>query len=861
MVKTCRLLKCDLCGGTVYGFFPYASMFGARASGNYQQARDAEKVYQFKKCGRNADVFGAMIQAVADRLGCGVVIACPGHTGGETQLQKLLGRDLVRTAEVQSRKYSHKAEIDFDGEAATLDLRRPVEGERVLIVDDVCTTGRTLGFFRRYLRDKGAADVVCLSLGINAKLKPVDADVEISYAVREAKSGAERAAEFKARHSDVGADFDAALAEVDWKRRRRCEKSLVAFAATYCTGEGGFLETKPPKSMQGILEEMQTAIGDASIPYHIRVARGHGKTSYMKCAVAWTLSYGVRRYIVSASADADKAKAITRDLLAFMTSAPKWVQDFPEVSVPLKRLGGAYQRARSQTCHGDNTGIRLSANEIALPTMWKRENGEKTGEKYQTSGAIMAAVGVHGNVRGLVRGSLRPDLVLLDDLQNDQQARNGAIVAEIAHTIRTAFMGLAGHRRRISAIMTSTPIERNDLSETFAADKAWKTTTYKMVISFPSCFGKDGGDLWREYAAIYEVEKQSGRLPHVEANKFYRAHRKEMDAGAKVLNPDNYERKTELSAIQHAMNLYYRDGASAFMSEYQMETAQEQSLYSLTPGVVLSRIRKDWQRLAVPPDSVMAACATDLNPSYGFSSAMVTFDRNSTGTVIWHGVYKTNLHKEQMPEAEYRARVYEALVAFSKELKAMCETHGITLDVWAIDGGGDQFEPAQTMRRNAKEFDLPFPVVPMVGRAGDNWNPRVGSRICEAINETVECGDVDRDGRKRRWVYFNADFWRETQQRAWLGEIGTRGGLSLFTATKHQHLDFALQVAAEVLESKTPGDNGRRPRYLWRGGNKRHDLGDAATMCLAVAASKGLTQGVEYGGKAPKRNRRKVYNG
>ena len=114
-----------------------------------------------------------------------------------------------------------------------------------------------------------------------------------------AKSGAERKAEFVSRHSDVGADFDAALAEVDWKRRKRCEKSLVAFAAAYCTGEGGFLETRPPKSMQGILEEMQTAIGDSSTPYHIRIARGHGKTSYMKCAVVWALSCGLRRYIVS----------------------------------------------------------------------------------------------------------------------------------------------------------------------------------------------------------------------------------------------------------------------------------------------------------------------------------------------------------------------------------------------------------------------------------------------------------------------------------------------------------------------------------------------------------------------------------
>ena len=134
----------------------------------------------------------------------------------------------------------------------------------------------------------------------------------------------------------------------------------------------------------------------------------------------------------------------------------------------------------------------------------------------------------------------------------------------------------------------------------------------------------------------------------------------------------------------------------------------------------------------------------------------------------------------------------------------------------------------------------------MLGRAGQNWNPYVRSKIRNPINETVECGDTDRDGCRQRWVNFNADYWRETEQRAWLGEIGTPGGLSLFGGADVRHDEFAAQVSAEQLRKKTIGPDGRY-RYEWAGGEAhRHDYGDAETMCLAVAGNKGLTQGVEY---------------
>ena len=647
-----------------------------------------------------------------------------------------------------------------------------------------------------------------------------------------------------ARDADVGAELQNALASVNWKRRNKCGKSLRDFAATYCVGAGGFLEEPPPPSMRGILDEMQTAIGDSSAPYHIRIARGHGKTSYMKCAVAFVLSYGIRRYVVSVAANAKKASAIIKDIGSFMCTSPKWCQDFPEVSVPLRRLGGAAQRARTQTCNSENTNSRVSATDIQLPTV----RNAKTNELYPTSGAVLTAVGLTGNARGLVVGSMRPDLVLFDDLQDETLAKNEERVLEAAQTVRKSFMGLAGHRKKIAAIMTSTPIAPRDLSELFAADKAWKTTTYRMVLSFPRCFGAKDGDLWQEYADIYQSEKLAGRKPHVAANRFYRAHRAEMDAGAEVLNPHNFDRRTEISAIQHALNLYFRDGEAAFMSEYQMEPPRNAFVFELTAETILHRIRSGVPACTIPDGTVLTVAATDLNPGYAITTAVTAFDVMRTGFVTAYAVSPVKI-PDNLNDTEFGSRLFNALCEHGRRIASW----GIRIDLWGIDAGGRQFDTV-TRFVKAQAGLVCGRQTPMLGRAGQNWNPFVRSRIRAALNDTVRC----RDAQRRSWLAFNADVYKEAAQKAWGAEAGAAGGLSLFDGGLN-HSKFAVQVANETLISKTPkpGLDGQHV-YKWRT-REPHDYGDCLAMCYALAGSEALTGDGTHG--AGHHNRRKVYNG
>jgi hypothetical protein len=675
----------------------------------------------------------------------------------------------------------------------------------------------------------------------------------LTYAERQAKSRA------KSAHGDIAADLDAAIAGINWKRRHRAERDFLYFLKTYCTSEdpadGAFLEIPPAKGLQPIVRDMEQAIGDASIPYHIRVARGHGKTAFTKGAALWVAATGRRRYEIAVGSNDENATNIIDDIFTAATTNPRFVEDFPEIAVPFLKLQGAYQRAKTQKFHGKLTNPRKAANRIVFP---KIEN-PATGRPFPSSGVILEAIGFNAGARGKVKGILRPDFLIFDDLQNDERAQSDGQVAKMAAKIKKTFMGLAGHRKKIAAIMTSTPIEANDLSETFAADPGWKTKTYKMVLSWPKCHNPDATaeerkgirDLWAEYWDVFNAEKAADREPHIVANKFYRKHRKEMDAGAAVLNPKNFDPTTEISGIQHAMNILFRDGEDTFMGEYQMQPPRNAFAFELTVKTILQRIRHGVPARTVPADAVLTVAATDINPGYAITTAVIAFDIQLTALVVAYHVMPVKI-PERLNDTEFDRRLTAALKAHAGEIAAL----GIHIDKWGIDAGGRQFK---TVTKFAPTVGAGFGIeaIAMLGRAGVNWNPNVRSRIREARNDTVPC----RDPQRRRWLAFNADIYKEKAQRAWDTETGGAGGLSIYDGNEN-HYKFAVQIANEKLKEKvkTRDRFGRECfDYKWQTRNP-HDYGDCVAMCFALAGAENIT-GEDAQTITQGRNRRKVYNG
>lgn len=208
-------------------------------------------------------------------------------------------------------------------------------------------------------------------------------------------------------------------AVADPERRERCRRSLPLFMRTYCMGAGGFLKSEPSERMGEIIEHLQAVVQSGGRT-HTRMARAHGKSSFIKGACVYALAYGFRRFIVAVAARKGDASAMIDDIFTLCEDGEAFAADFPEIAVPIRKLGGIMQRAQNQTHKGKRTKIGKTAERIVLPMI----------EGSAAAGAVMVARGFKGAARGLVRGAMRPDLVLFDDLQDDKTAHNPQLVQQ-----------------------------------------------------------------------------------------------------------------------------------------------------------------------------------------------------------------------------------------------------------------------------------------------------------------------------------------------------------------------------------------------------------------------------------------------
>ena len=626
----------------------------------------------------------------------------------------------------------------------------------------------------------------------------------------------------------------------DPARRRRCECSALFFIRHYCTGIGrnGFLKTPPPASMRKIIHTMQMAI-ETGVPYHIRMPRGHGKTSYVKGVVMWAISNGKAHLVEAVAANSRKAEGIVRDVWNCLAHSPNFAEDYPEISVFIRKCKGNWRRAPFVTFNGESVGMQKNSSSMQLP------GAPVDGVMPKSANAVMFAVGFSANVRGEVIGDQRPDLIIFDDLQDRDIANNPEQVQEKFELVNGDFLGGDSHTDTSSAFMTSTPIRPDDLSERFAADPYWRTQTFRMVEKFPDCFDPISNEgLWQDFWRIWQHEnKVMGRDPHPACNEFYLAHREEMDAGAKVLNAGNF-RKNEVSAIEHAMVLYFRS-PKTFAAEYQMEPVKDEAIYEIDEKLILSRVRPGSYAGDVPEGTVMVCAATDINPSYALSTVVKAFDADCTGHVIDYWLTPCKIPGDAT-DTEFVRRVYDACAVVSRELRDRIDVRSRDFH-WGIDASGNQAKSVLRFAQESRDF-VGFDCTALMGRTDKEFNPRVGTRKYSGrpgVNDTVLCMNK---ATKQEYVLFNKDKYEETDQRAWLAALGSPGGATLFAARRGygqaQHDEFLLQVCGERLRAKSAAAQDKFV-YDWREYYK-HDLGDAGYMCRALAGFFGLTAGGGY---------------
>lgn len=638
-------------------------------------------------------------------------------------------------------------------------------------------------------------------------------------------------AEAKRRHDDKAAGIDAdmktAFGEVDAARKARASKSLRAFVDAYMVGF--VLETRPSPMTYRAMAELERALLDCR-PVQIQLPRGSGKTTLASIAVLYLLSTARRKFAVIVSQNARSAANILKDIWRMVAEDSAYSRDFPEMCRPFQLCNGSYRRR--QLFRGVSTGLVKTASTIVFP----RLVGED-GADMPTSGAAICTRGITSGIRGLKLPAPtgRPDCVLLDDLLDAKSAASEETTEKLLDIIRKDIFNLSSGKK-LGIVMTSTPLLPDDLTDRLRQDPAWRTIRYPAVIAWPTdAVERPEDGLWRQYFDIYDDENAKDER-HARSLAFYRAHRREMDAGAKVFQNRFRRADGHVSGLQALMEKRHTIGNAAFQAEMQLAPVKFSLALEISPKDVIGS-ETDAPEGALPDGYQFAVASSDLNLSFCVSTTVVAFKADGTAHVMRHIFRKCSIGG-RVADAEYNAKAYRLLVAHGQEIARL----GIPLKGWAIDANGLPFDAVTGFCANAPAL-CGLRACGFTGRASHVFNPNSRAKLRTAIGRTVLCGDAEervRAGAGKRWVQWDSDFYRERVQSGFLKPPGLAGGLTLYRAADpSEHRDYAAQVCAERLKLKRRRADGR-DEYTWKSFGD-HDMLDSTAQAFACAAQFGIS--------------------
>lgn len=290
---------------------------------------------------------------------------------------------------------------------------------------------------------------------------------------------------------------------------------------------------------------------------------------------------------------------------------------YPGVFACFHAIEGKAVKCKSQTMDGQFTHIGWSVDEIRFPII--------PGEP--SSGAIIL-VRTKDNLRGISRKirygedagkGIRPDFVLLDDIQTDKDAKSPTLCANIHHNVKRAVMFGGSHTKKVKVVMTITPNKRDDVAHQFIQkEPSWEVAMYSMIHTMPKNM-----DLWDEFGRIllnFDKFKEGERKKaQRRACEFVKENYDVLHEGAKVSWDACFEYDEEdpleLSALHHAMIFFYEEGEEAFNFECQCKldiATTEEEMIKATPEIIMSRVSHLPQR-KVPVNCLYIATHVDCN--------------------------------------------------------------------------------------------------------------------------------------------------------------------------------------------------------------------------------------------------------
>lgn len=646
------------------------------------------------------------------------------------------------------------------------------------------------------------------------------------------------------------------------RRRARCLRNLHTWLVTYFPHSTGLkpFSTDHKRAIRRVQECLEKGGQYLQI-----VFRGWAKSTITENASLWAAASGRRRYIVPVGADANAAAATLEAIKTELEANDLLLADFPEICIPIRALEGKVQRCASQTYRGQSTHLAWTADAVVLPTI----------PGSAASAVILQPKGITANLRGMRYRrpdgeQIRPDAILLDDIQTDESARSPYQCETRLTTLNKSILRLGSHHRnRLAVICNATIIEADDLIDQLAdhqRNPAWQTEKIPMLRSLPDRLD----DLWlNEYADrrnAYNPDQVGAQLKaHAAATAYYRTHRKAMDAGARPSWKHCYDPETELSAIQHALNIYIDTGPTAFACECQCAPPQMQSDLPALKAAHLATKTANYPRGHVPANCDTLTAMIDVQGALLYW-LVAGWDPKFSGYVVDYGSYPdqqlpyfnlatakrtlARLHPDLTDEARIHAAVtdlVELLVA-----REWPREDGQTLRIARLGcdaNWGGTSEIVNTALRHSVHAPVLTPTYGRGIRASaapiSQWEQSRGKPYGPEWVPTKSAKG------KLRGVIFDANYWKKQTYDGLALPPGSRGAIVF-------HADGPHRMLADHLVAEIPHKVSSPLRTTWEWQTKPNqdnhlfDCLTGAKLCASLAGVRDPAAGHHKRRKQPR---------
>lgn len=288
----------------------------------------------------------------------------------------------------------------------------------------------------------------------------------------------------------------------------------------------------------------------------IAAPRGEAKSTLVsQLFVLWCLVTGRKKYPVIVMDSIDQAYPMLEAIKAELEFNPRLSMDFPEV--------------------------------VGQGRVWQ------SGTIVTRNDAKVQVAGSGKKLRGLRHGPWRPDLCVLDDIENDEQVRSPEQRDKLQQWLTKTVLPLGGAGAKFDVVYIGTILHYDSVLSRTLANPMWTSARFKALLQWP-----DDMTLWERWE---ETLRNQGEPA---ADAYYAEHEAAMLLGSVV--------SWAARSLLTLMKIRARDGHATFDSEYQNDPVAGDNSPFAGEGVI-----KYWAEDPGPNVIYFGAC----DPSLGKAGA------------------------------------------------------------------------------------------------------------------------------------------------------------------------------------------------------------------------------------------------